>query len=157
MWVCSCWKSLSAEHVSNRFTLLRWKDGHMWIYAYLVKFNGWTIVGTQCVPLFAGLGYWLVHVCLCTLKGRPVETGQKVAQLREHNNKSNKYKLPVGRRPPEPASTAATTETRTNVKIRKLCSPDMLSDSRTAPRFCIRINKLPIVTLLINGKSTLQT
>ena len=94
--------------------------------------------------IFAGL--WLVHVCLCTLKGRPVETRQKVARLREHNNNNLKHKLPVERKPPEPEpepepeSTAATTETRTNVKIRKLCSPDMLSNSRTAPRFCVRIN-----------------
>ena len=100
----------------------------------------------MCASIFAGL--WLVHVCLCTLKGRPVETRQKVARLREHNNNNLKYKLPVERKPPEPEpepeSTAATTETRTNVKIRKLCSPDMLSDSRTAPRFCVRINKVNI-------------
>ena len=96
---------------------------------------------TVCASI-AGLGYGLVHVCLCTLKGRPDETRQKVAQLREHNNKSNKnlkYKLPIERRPLEPASTVATNATRTNVRI--LCSPDMLSDSRTAPWFCVRISK----------------
>ena len=60
-------------------------------------------------------------------------------------------KLPIGRRARgilEPASTATTTANRTNVKIRKLCSPDMLSDSRTAPWFCVRIR------LLTKGAST---
>ena len=56
------------------------------------------------------------------------------------NNKQfvcRKYKLPIERRARgtlEPASTATTTANRTNVKIRKLCGPDMLSDSQTAPQ-----------------------
>ena len=112
-------------------------------YPYLnlmVNHSGHTVRASIC---WTGL---LTRSCLpLHTEGQTSWNRQKVARLREHNNNSNnnlKYKLPIERKPPEPVSTAATTETRTNVKIRKLCSPDMLSDSRTAPRFCIRINKL---------------